>query len=75
MNKNIMQLGGFVVDLDKVSGILKDDNHINHLGKTSTSTHYFVIVLDGQKVEIVGKDREDRDDLRNKLIKRLGWEL
>jgi hypothetical protein len=75
MDKKIMALGGFVIDLTKVSGILKDDNHINHLGKSSTATHYFVIVLDGQRVEIVGQNREDRDELRIKLIKALGWEL
>jgi hypothetical protein len=70
---SILRLGEILIDTTKVSAILKDDNHINHLGKSSTSTYFFTIIIDGQRVEVAGKDREQRDYFKEKLILELGW--
>lgn len=73
MIKNIMRLGDVIIDLNKVSGILKNDTDVHHLGKSSTSTYNFTVILDGHPVKISFATLDERNSFKEKMIQNLGW--
>jgi len=64
-----IKLASNYIQASEVSYVGKMERHINHA--SNSTTHYFLIVVGSQKVEINAVDKESTEALRNSLLESL----
>jgi len=60
------KIGKHIIKMEDVSYIGEMDKHINHA--SNSINHFFLVIVDGQGIEISALDKEKTEKLRDSVI-------